>query len=472
MALRIYNTFTHQKEVFQPIIAGKVSMYVCGPTVYSKAHVGHAMSALVFDIIRRYLAYRGYAVRHVMNFTDVDDKIIRRANEQGIDPFELAEGYIREFQQNLKDLNILPATVNPRATQEMDQIIRMISGLVEKGAAYPVDGDVYFRVTCDPDYGKLSGRRLEDMQAGARIEVDERKEHPMDFALWKAARPGEPAWPSPWGQGRPGWHIECSAMNLHHLGEQIDIHGGGNDLIFPHHENEIAQTETFTGKQFARYWVHNGMLQFGGEKMSKSVGNLITIEDYLSHHSADSLRLMVLNSAYRSPLTFTEEVIVQTEKAIDRLQSGLRPAPVGMPGAAGKPTGEASLQALAAQTAATQTGFCESMDDDFNTAGALGYLFDLVRAINQARADGADNPSLAPAQGLLRELTGVLGLQLTPPAPTADSNANPFIDLLVELRIDLRRQKLWSLSDRIRNRLTELGVVIEDSKDGSSWRWG
>jgi cysteinyl-tRNA synthetase len=470
MALRIYNTLTHQKEVFQTLTPGKVAMYVCGPTVYSKAHVGHAMSALVFDIIRRYLAYQGYEVRHVMNFTDVDDKIIRRANELGTNPFELAEGYIREFQQNLKDLNVLPATFNPRATQEMDQIIQMISGLVEKNVAYSVDGDVYFRVTCDPDYGKLSGRRLEDMQAGARIEVDERKEHPMDFALWKSARPGEPSWPSPWGQGRPGWHIECSAMNMHYLGDQIDIHGGGNDLIFPHHENEIAQTETFTGKPFARYWAHNGMLQFGGEKMSKSVGNLVTIEEYLSHHSADSLRLMILNSSYRSPLTFNDEVIGQAEKAIDRLQSGLRPVPMGVPGVSG--ASEASLQALAAQTAATKTGYLEAMDDDFNTAGALGYLFDLVRAINQARADGAGNPSLEPAQGLLRELTGVFGLQLTTPAQSTGGNANPFIDLLVELRSDLRRQKLWTLSDHIRKRLTELGVVIEDSKDGTSWRWG
>jgi cysteinyl-tRNA synthetase len=464
--MRIYNTLTHQKEDFQTLVPGKVAMYVCGPTVYSKAHVGHAMSALVFDIIRRYLAYRGYDVRHVMNFTDVDDKIIRRANEQGRDPFELAEGYINEYRQNLKDLNVLPATVNPRATQEMDQILRMISGLIEKGVAYPVDGDVYFRVTCDPTYGKLSGRRLEDMQAGARIEVDERKEHPMDFALWKSARPGEPSWPSPWGLGRPGWHIECSAMNLHHLGEQIDIHGGGNDLIFPHHENEIAQTESFTGKPFSRYWVHNGMLQFGGEKMSKSIGNLVTIEEYLARHSADSLRLMILNAGYRSPVTFNDDVISQSEKAIDRLQSGLRPA---LPGAAGAPA--ASLQALAAQTAVTKTGFLESMDDDFNTAGALGYLFDLVRAINQARADGTDRAGLEPAQELLKELTGVFGLQLAASTQAGDGNANPFIDLLVELRSDLRRQKLWAMSDRIRNRLTELGVVIEDNKDGTSWRW-
>lgn len=264
--MKVYNTLSRKVEEFQTLEPGKVKMYVCGPTVYAKAHIGHAMSALVFDIIRRYLEYRGYEVRHVMNFTDVDDKIILRAREKGMDPFKLGEMYIHEFEEHLKDFNILPATVNPRATQEMDQIIAMIQGLVDKEFAYAKDGDVYFRVTRDSQYGKLSGRRIDDMQSGYRIEVDERKEHPMDFALWKAAKPGEPAWESPWGKGRPGWHIECSAMNLNHLGEEIDIHGGGNDLIFPHHENEIAQSESFTGKQFARFWIHNGMLQLSGEK--------------------------------------------------------------------------------------------------------------------------------------------------------------------------------------------------------------
>jgi cysteinyl-tRNA synthetase len=326
MSIKIYNTLTRKKEEFQPLIAGKVGMYVCGPTVYSNAHVGHAMSALVFDIIRRYFAYRGYQVKFVMNYTDVDDKIIRRANEQGVDPFKLAEGYIQQYAQNMIDLNVLPASVNPRATQEMGQIIEIITGLIDKGYAYAVDGDVYFRVERDPDYGKLSARKLEDMQAGSRIDVDERKVHPMDFALWKSAKPGEPAWESPWGLGRPGWHIECSAMNLHHLGEQIDIHGGGNDLIFPHHENEIAQSESFTGKPFARYWVHNGMMQFTGEKMSKSIGNVVSIEDFLSSHPADALRFMILNSGYRNPLTFSDEVIEQAERALDRFRSALRPA--------------------------------------------------------------------------------------------------------------------------------------------------
>ncbi len=465
MALRIYNTLTRKKEPFETLEPGVVRMYVCGPTVYDKAHIGHAMSALVFDIIRRYLEYRGYTVKFVMNFTDVDDKIIRRAQELGEDPFRLAERYIEDYRRNLQALNVKPATVNPRATQEIDQIITMIQGLIEKGHAYVVDGDVYFRVTSDPDYGKLSGRRLEEMQAGARIEVDERKEHPMDFALWKAAKPGEPAWPSPWGPGRPGWHIECSAMNLHHLGEQIDIHGGGNDLIFPHHENEIAQSESLTGKPFVRYWVHNGMVQLGGEKMSKSLGNLITIEEFLAQHPADVLRMMVLNSNYRSPLVYTDEVVQQSERALERLRSALRPA---LPDATGAP--EATLQALQAQIEATRQGFIEAMDDDFNTSGALAALFELVRAINQARSEGATNEQLAPAQAALRELTGVLGLTLEEPA-AAPSAAEPFIDLLVEVRTELRKQKLWALSDRIRDRLAELGVILEDSREGTTWRW-
>ncbi len=323
MALQVYNTLTRKKELFKTIEPGEVRMYVCGPTVYDKAHVGHAMSALVFDIIRRYLQYSGYEVRHIMNFTDVDDKIIMRAAKLGVDPFELAEGYIQQFAKHLEDLNILKAAFNPRATNEIDNIIKLVQGLIDKGFAYETGGDVYFRVEKLRDYGKLSGRKLEDMRAGSRIEVDDRKENPMDFAMWKTAKPGEPAWDSPWGKGRPGWHIECSAMSSAHLGEQIDIHGGGNDLIFPHHENEIAQSEAFSGKPFATYWIHNGMLQLSGEKMSKSIGNLVTIEEFLSKHTADTLRFMVLNSGYRSPLTFNDEVIGQAERALERLVSGL-----------------------------------------------------------------------------------------------------------------------------------------------------
>ena len=467
MTLRIYNTLTRKTEDFQTLEPGVVKMYVCGPTVYNKAHVGHAMSALVFDIIRRYLEFRGYKVIHVMNFTDVDDKIINRAAQLGVDPFVLAEGYIQEFRKNLADLNIQSPTITPRATQEIEGIISMIEGLIQKGYAYPMDGDVYFRVQKDDDYGRLSGRKVEDMQARSRIDVDERKENPMDFALWKSARPGEPYWGSPWGNGRPGWHIECSAMNLHHLGEQIDIHGGGNDLVFPHHENEIAQSESLTGKTFARYWVHNGMLQLGGEKMSKSLGNLVTIEEFLAKHSADVFRILVLNSYYRNPLTFNEDVIAQSEKALERLVSALRPA---LPGARG--LAEANRQAVTSAVEVATAGFIKSMDEDFNTAGALASLFELVRSINQSRADGATDAELQPGQAALRDLGGVLGLRLGVDAESSSGQqAAPFIELLIELRAELRKQKNFAMADQIRIRLAELGILLEDSKEGTSWRW-
>jgi cysteinyl-tRNA synthetase len=463
--LRIYNTLTRKKEDFQTLEPGVVKMYVCGVTVYNDAHVGHAMSALVFDIIRRYLEYRGYKVKHVMNFTDVDDKIINRANQLKEDPLQLAQRYIDDFNQNLRDLNILPATVNPRATQTMNEIQAMIRGLIEKGYAYAApNGDVYFRVTKDEDYGKLSGRKLEEMQAGARIEVGEQKEHPMDFALWKAAKPGEPAWDSPWGKGRPGWHIECSAMNLKELGEQIDIHGGGNDLIFPHHENEIAQSESFTGKPFARYWIHNGMLQLGGEKMSKSLGNIVSIKDFLSKRDADVMRMLVLNGNYRAPLIFNDETQEAAEKSLERFKSGLRPA---LPNAKGIPAGSASE--LAAQAEAARQSFINAMDDDFNTPLALAAIYELVKAINTARDEGATDDQLKPAQATLRELTGVLGLRLQEKKGAGE--ADKFIDLLIEIRMEARRQKLWAFSDLIRDKLKSLGVTIEDSKEGTAWRW-
>jgi cysteinyl-tRNA synthetase len=465
MSLRVYNTLTRDKSEFKTIEDGKVRIYVCGPTVYDSAHVGHAMSALVFDIVRRYLTYRGYDVDYVMNFTDVDDKIIDRANRLGEDPQELAEKYIEEFKKNLADLNILPATANPRATEEIDQIIDMVARLLENDAAYVADGDVYFRVEKDADYGKLSGRKLEDMNAGARIRVDDRKENPMDFAVWKAAKPGEPAWDSPWGKGRPGWHIECSAMSLSRLGQQIDIHGGGNDLIFPHHENEIAQTEAITGKPFARYWMHNGMLQLKGEKMSKSLGNLVSINDFLKDHSGDVMRLIVLSSHYRSPLTFNDEVVEANERAYERLLSALKPA---LPNASG--ASDEVLERLTEQTKTTETGFTDAMDDDFNTAGALGQLFDLVRVINQARSENATDAELAPAQDKFKELTGVLGLELKGREQAA-SSADAFIELLLTLRQELRQSKNYALADRVRDELAELGVVIEDTGQGSTWHW-
>jgi cysteinyl-tRNA synthetase len=465
MSLRVYNTLTRDKSEFKPIEEGKVRMYVCGPTVYDSAHVGHAMSAIVFDVVRRYLMYQSYDVHYVMNFTDVDDKIIDRAKRVGVDPIELAEKYIDEYKKNLQDLNVLTPTEHPRATNEIDTIIKMVKRLIEKGAAYEVDGDVYFRVEKAKDYGKLSGRKLEEMNAGSRIRVDERKENPMDFAVWKAAKEGEPSWDSPWGPGRPGWHIECSAMNLEHLGQQIDIHGGGNDLIFPHHENEIAQTEAITGKPFARYWMHNGMLQLKGEKMSKSTGNLIPINEFVENHSGDVLRLMVISSHYRSPLTFNDEVIEANERALDRLLSAKKPAMEGVKGAP-----EEILESLEEQIEATHKGFIESMNEDFNTAGALGNIFDLVRMINQARSEGATEDELAPAREIFEVLTGILGLELEPKEKGA-SSADGFIELLLDLRQELRKAKQYQLSDRIRDDLAELGVIIEDTPQGSTWHW-
>jgi len=464
--IRLYNTLTRKKEEFQTLEPDVVKMYVCGVTVYNDAHVGHAMSALVFDIIRRYLEYRGYNVRHVMNYTDVDDKIINRAKQLNEDPLKLSQRYIEDYAKDLNDLNVLPATSNPQVSKTMPLIIEFIQGLIQKEAAYAAqNGDVYFSVTSDDDYGKLSGRKLDDMQAGSRVEVEEAKDHPMDFALWKAAKPGEISWDSPWGKGRPGWHIECSAMNLAELGEQIDIHGGGNDLIFPHHENEIAQTESYTGKQFARYWIHNGMLQLHGEKMSKSLGNMVSIKDFLSQRDADVMRMLVLSSSYRAPLVFNQETQDAAEKSLERLKSAFRPASLS---AKGTPAGSAAE--LATQAESTKQSFTAAMDDDFNTPLAIAALHELVKAINTARDNNAADEQLQPAQATLRELTGVLGLRLQ--EKTGSGDADKFIDLLIEVRSEVRKQKLWALSDQIRDQLKELGVMIEDSKDGTTWRWG
>lgn len=466
MALRIYNTLTRETEEFVPQQPGKVRMYVCGPTVYSDAHIGHAMAAIVFDMVRRYLTYRGYKVTFVTNFTDVDDKIIRRANEQGRDPVELANYYAQEYLRHLGDLNVLPADVYPRVSQEMDWIIQMISGLEEEGYAYRLDGDVYFRVTKDTDYGKLSGRRLEQAVSGTRVEEDARKENVGDFALWKGAKPGEPAWPSPFGPGRPGWHIECSAMCLHHLGETVDIHGGGNDLIFPHHENEIAQSESYNNKPFARYWMHNGMLQLAGEKMSKSLGNLIKIDEFLKSHSADAFRLLIFTGHYRKPVVFNDETVQAAERSLARLRGALRPSQGAIS------TGE-PVDTVREATENARVAFETAMDDDFNTAGAIAALFELSRAINSARTAGVGGPFYDAAQHTLRELGGVLGLTLQAPTSEAGSDvaARPFIDLLVAVRGDLRAAKQWALSDKIRNDLKAMGIIIEDTPEGAKWRF-
>jgi cysteinyl-tRNA synthetase len=463
--IRIYNTLTRKTEDFQTLEPGVVKMYVCGVTVYNDAHVGHAMSALVFDVLRRYLEYREYKVRHVMNYTDVDDKIINRAKQIGEDPLMLSQRYIADYAQNLLDLNVLPATANPQVSKTMPQIIAFIQGLIDRGYAYAAsNGDVYFRVTKDEDYGKLSARKIDDMQAGARIEIEELKEHPMDFALWKAAKPGEISWDSPWGKGRPGWHIECSAMSLHELGEQIDIHGGGNDLIFPHHENEIAQTESYTGKSFARYWVHNGMLQLGGEKMSKSLGNIVSIKEFLSKRDADVMRMLVLNGSYRAPLIFNEETLDAAEKGLERIKSALRSSSAKVSGANAE-----VLFALTDAIATAKKVFDDSMDADFNSSGALAGIFDLVRAINTARDAGATDDQLKPAQDTIRALTSVLGLRLKEKTGSSEQEAQ--IIALIAERNEARKQKQWARSDQIRDQLKEMGVTIEDSKDGTTWRW-
>ena len=467
MTLRIYNTLTRQTEEFQTVEPGKVRMYVCGPTVYANAHIGHAMAAIVFDMVRRYLIYRGYQVRYVTNFTDVDDKIIRRANERGEDPIALANHYADEYLRHLNELNIMPADVYPKVSETMPEIIQMVQSLGEGGYAYQLASDVYFRVTKDEDYGKLSRRSLEEALSGTRVEEDQRKEHPGDFALWKGAKPGEPAWESPWGPGRPGWHIECSAMSLRHLGEQIDIHGGGNDLIFPHHENEIAQTESMTGKSFARYWMHNGMLQLAGEKMSKSLGNLITIDDFLNKHSSDALRILIYSGHYRKPVVYNDETLTAAQRVLTRLLTALRP------GKGPKTTGE-EVDTLREATENARANFITAMDDDFNTSTGMAAIFELVRAINSARDAGVSGPFFSAAQQTLRELTGVLGLTLTEESNegTGRGDVKPFVDLLVNIRTELRTAKQWALADKGRNGLKEQGIVIEDTPEGPVWRFG
>ena len=465
MTLNIYNTLTRRREPFESVEEGRVRMYVCGPTVYADAHIGHAMSAIVFDMIRRYLEYVGYEVTYVTNFTDVDDKIIVRAQETGQDPFELAQFYTDKYLKHLSDLNIKPADSYPRVTNEISNIIRTIGDLGEAEYAYEMDGSVYFRVENDDDYGKLSRRRQEEAVAGTRVESDERKENVADFALWKGAKEGEPYWDSPWGPGRPGWHIECSVMCLHHLGETIDIHGGGNDLIFPHHENEIAQSESLTGKPFSRYWVHNGMLQLSGEKMSKSVGNLVTIDNFLQQYSADALRMLIFSGHYRKPVAYTDESIAASVRSTARLRGGLRPATGTIA------VGE-DVNTLREVTEAVRSGFRQVMDDDFNTSAALAHLFELVRAINTARTAGIAGPFFQAAQDTLRELAGILGLSLADPESFEGDAlaAKPFIDLLVSVRTELRQDKQWAMADKVRDGLAALSVQLEDSQNGTDWR--
>ncbi|NOZ72886.1 MAG: cysteine--tRNA ligase [Chloroflexi bacterium] len=465
MTLRVYNTLSRKKEIFEPLEPGVVRMYVCGPTVYDEAHIGHGMSAIIFDMIRRYLEYKGYQVQHVMNFTDVDDKIINRARETGQDPFQLAQTYIDRFSEHMAALNVLPPTVTPRVSQTIDEIIDMVARLIEKGYAYESEGDVYFRVRADDDYGKLSRRKIEHAVSSDRERFgNELKEDAADFAIWKAQKSeDEPAWPSPWGMGRPGWHIECSAMVRRYLGPTIDIHGGGNDLIFPHHENEIAQSESCNDAPLAKYWLHNGMLKLRGEKMSKSLGNMVTISQFLAEHEADVFRILVLGSHYRKPLAYDDEVVAQAERALARLRSALRPPQGNIE------EGEAAAKLIKAASVA-RTRFEQAMDDDFNSAGALGHLYDLVKAINQARDQGVGGEPFKQAQDTLRELAGVLGLRLEEQADRV-SDAAPFIELLLEVRAEMRKLKQWAIADMIRDRLAAQGVILEDTREGTTWHW-
>lgn len=457
MSLTVYNTMSRTKEPFTTLEPDLVKMYVCGVTVYAESHIGHALMAITFDVVRRYLEWSGYRVEHAQNFTDVDDKIINRAHALGIEPLELSRSMIEAWHAESAALNVLPATAYPQASEEIPHMIEMIAGLIEDGHAYVVEGgDVNYAVDSFAEYGKLSHRRLDDLLAGARVEVDPRKRHPMDFALWKAAKPGEPAWESPWGPGRPGWHIECSVMARRHLGDRIDIHGGGADLIFPHHENEIAQSEAFDeSRPFARYWVHNALLQFAGDKMSKSIGNLIPTRNVLENGDAGPFRLMVLQTHYRHPLTYTEEGLDAARRGYARLSTALR-------GFEGTSTAVASPAAEDAEQR-----FRTAMDDDFNTPVAVAVLFDLARLANLA--DGDERQALQTTLAVLAEVLGLPLLIDLANERTAD--AAPFIDLLIEVRRDLREARQWALADQIRDRLSALGVSVEDTAQGATWRF-
>ena len=473
MALRAFNTLNRRKEELVPARGGEVRIYVCGVTVYDVSHIGHGRSAIVFDVIRRYIRHRGYAVKFVKNFTDVDDKIIRRANQEGVPAQEISERYIAEYRADMASLGVLPADVEPKATEHVPQMIALIERLIRQGVAYPVDGDVYFEVRRFPGYGKLSGKNLEELQAGARVEVDERKRDPLDFALWKATKPGEPAWKSPWGDGRPGWHIECSAMAMQYLGETLDVHGGGEDLIFPHHETEIAQSEAATGKPFARHWLHNGFVNLAAEKMSKSLGNTLTIKDLVRRHDPEAIRLYLLGTHYRNPLEFGDERIIEAGRALARLRAlkeeAERIAARGTP--APGPDG-----GLFDQVAVQRARFEAAMDDDFNPPQALGVLFDRARVLHTAREQVAQGTAGAGAflmgVGELVVLSQVLGLLEGGGrrATAIDPQLKAKVESLVYLRQEARRQRDFAEADRLREELTRLGVVLEDTRDGTTWK--
>jgi len=455
--IRISNTMTRTKEEFVPLTSGEVRMYVCGVTVYDYSHIGHARSAIVFDVIRRYLAFKGYRVTFVKNYTDVDDRIIRRANEAGVSPREFAERYVAAEREDMAALGVLAPDVDPKATEHVSEMLELIERLVASGHAYPVDGDVYFEIRRFPPYGRLSGKNLDELLAGARVEVDERKREPRDFALWKSSKPGEPAWESPWGPGRPGWHIECSAMAMRYLGESFDLHGGGEDLIFPHHECEIAQSEACTGKPLARYWVHNGMVNMGKEKMSKSLGNTLNIREIVKRHDPDALRLWMLGTHYRNMIEWSEERVEESARALDRLARLLHDA-VTVRDAGGA----ASLPPALAEF---RPRFEKAMDDDFNTPQALGVLFDFGRALAEARDRQAGAPgAFVAGVAELAQLARVLGL-FGRGAPVDGPGAA--VERLVTARGEARARRDFKRADELRDEITRLGWLVEDTPAGS-----
>ncbi len=482
-SLKIYNTLTGRKETFVPLAAGSVNMYVCGVTVYDVCHIGHARSAVVFDAIRRYFHYRGYNIRFAKNFTDIDDKIINKAAHDGIPWDQVAEKYINKYYEDMHRLGVQDADLEPRATGHIREIIDIVKGLVEKGHAYVIEGDVYFSVPSFPGYGKLSGRRLEEMLAGARVEVDERKKNPMDFALWKSSKEGEPAWESPWGPGRPGWHIECSAMVLKHLGETIDIHAGGADLIFPHHENEIAQSEAYTGKPFVRYWMHNGFITVNREKMSKSLGNFFTVEEILQRFDPESVRLFLLQTHYRSPIEFSNEPLEEAEHTLERFYQSLERLEDFLILPAGKlesvPPGFEDEEGI---LVSFKKRFMQAMDDDFNTALAIGHIFELIKEINRfldAKPSGARaGEMMSRAKQELAEAANVLNVFNRTPAQWQRALLQikkieldeTSIERLIEERRQARAQKDWKRADEIRAELDAKGITLEDKTGSTAWR--
>ena len=466
--MKIFNSMSRQKEEFVPIQPGKVSIYACGPTVYNFIHVGNARPIILFDVLRRYFEYRGYDVTFVQNFTDVDDKIIKRANEEGITSQEVAEKYIQEYFTDAQGLGVRPATIHPKATENMQQIIDMVQTLIDKGYAYPVEnGDVYYRTLKFKGYGKLSHQPIEDLQSGARIAVGDVKENPLDFALWKAAKPGEPAWDSPWGPGRPGWHIECSAMSNRYLGKTIDIHCGGEDLQFPHHENEIAQSEAANGCEFVHYWMHNGFLNIDNRKMSKSLGNFFTVREAAEAYGYETIRLFMLSAHYRSPLNYSADILHQAQNSLDRLYSAEDHLKyLAANGAEGDKN--AAEAALADTFDSYRQRFDEAMDDDFNTANAISVLFELVRAINIATAD-ENQPTKAGAQACLdmvHEFPDVLGLLYSRKEESLDEK----VEQMIADRQAARAAKNWAEADRIRDELKAMGIELKDTKQGVQWK--